>query len=173
MEKVLLAIDGISPNKKAFQYALELCRRIQAELTILQIIRPQNYRRYLKAAADRTRRAKKKLDSTWMAAAFAEAGEPEMAEQIRRQALADLNRLLPESKVARINCEISLSSGNPEKEIVRYVNRHREVVLTVLDDAGNDRRASFSNSRAKQNARAANLMDGLATPLVMIRGSAL
>jgi hypothetical protein len=96
-----------------------------------------------------------------------------MAEQIRRQALADLNRLLPESKVARINCEISLSSGNPEKEIVRYVNRHREVVLTVLDDAGNDRRASFSNSRAKQNARAANLMDGLATPLVMIRGSAL
>ena len=38
MEKVLLAIDGIYPNRKILEYAVDLCKRIKAELNILQVI---------------------------------------------------------------------------------------------------------------------------------------
>ncbi|MBW2197633.1 MAG: universal stress protein, partial [Deltaproteobacteria bacterium] len=48
MEKVLLAIDGMTPDRKAFRYAIALCKRIRAELSIFQIIRPQYYREYKK-----------------------------------------------------------------------------------------------------------------------------
>ena len=32
MQKVLLAIDGIHPDHKVFDYAVQLCKRIKAEL---------------------------------------------------------------------------------------------------------------------------------------------
>ena len=53
MIKKLLAIDGITPDKKAFNYAVELCTRIKAELNILQIIRLQNLGGFLAKAKSR------------------------------------------------------------------------------------------------------------------------
>ena len=32
MKKVLLTIEGMTPDQKAFQYAVDLCKRIRAEL---------------------------------------------------------------------------------------------------------------------------------------------
>ena len=48
MKKILLAVDGISPDPKAFRYAVELCKRIKAELNVFQIIDPGKYSEYLK-----------------------------------------------------------------------------------------------------------------------------
>ena len=48
MKKVLLAIDGITPDSKIFHYAVDLCMRMKAELKVFQIIRPENYSKYLK-----------------------------------------------------------------------------------------------------------------------------
>lgn len=44
MKKVLLAVVGNAPNPTTFQYAVQLSRRIQAELDVLQLVRPRDAR---------------------------------------------------------------------------------------------------------------------------------
>ena len=83
MEKVLLAIDGMIPEQKAFRYAVALCKRIKAELGIFQIIRPQYYREYKKKIRNKASIAKKFFEGSMMAATFAEAGEFDTAKEIR------------------------------------------------------------------------------------------
>ena len=46
MKKVLLAIDGIKPDVKAFRYALQMCKRIKAELNVLHLIGPHPSENY-------------------------------------------------------------------------------------------------------------------------------
>jgi hypothetical protein len=59
-----------------------------------------------------------------------------------------------------------MKSGNPEKEIVSYVNDHRNVVLTIYDvsDQGADQNANISE---KKNALA-KITKGLSVPLVTV-----
>ena len=64
MEKVLLAIDGITPDEKAFYYAVELCSRIKAELNVLQIIRSQNANNLLDKAITKAKHAKLFFEGT-------------------------------------------------------------------------------------------------------------
>jgi len=42
MKQVLLAIDGDIPTDSVFQYAVGLCRRIQAQLNILQFVKKKS-----------------------------------------------------------------------------------------------------------------------------------
>ncbi|MDH3567158.1 MAG: universal stress protein, partial [Desulfobacteraceae bacterium] len=79
MEKVLLAIDGMTPDRKAFRYAVALCKRIRAELSIFQIIRPQYYREYKKKILKKGLFARTFVEGSMVAATFAEAGEHETA----------------------------------------------------------------------------------------------
>ncbi len=47
MKQILLAINGNSPTALAFQYAVDLCKRIKAELKVLQFIRKKRVERCL------------------------------------------------------------------------------------------------------------------------------
>ncbi len=166
MEKVLLAIDGMTPNRKAFRYAVELCKRIRAELSIFQIIRPQYYREYKKKIRKKSLLARKFVEGSMMAATFAEAGEHETALDIMAEASKEIKSLLKESEEAGVHYHFSMKSGNPEKEIVSYVNDHRNVVLTIYDvsDQGADQNANISE---KKNALA-KITKGLSVPLVTV-----
>ena len=136
MKKVLLTIDGMTPDQKAFHYAVSLCKRISAELSIFQIIRPRNYRKYMKKIRKNALIAKKVVENSMVAATFAEAEERETALDIMAVGSKQIKHLLQESEKEGIHCRFSMTSGNPEKEIVEYVNGHRDVILTIYDAFG-------------------------------------
>ena len=168
MEKVLLAIDGIHPDQKAFGYALQLCRRIKAELSIFQIIRPQTYRRYLKKIRQNTDQARQYFESAMVAATFAEAGEHETAQEIMAEASAYVSQLLPASQAAGVACNLTVVAGNPVKEIVKYLRAHRDVVLAIYDAADH-----ATGLVRLQPAVPGRIQHQLSVPLVVVNNSKL
>ena len=133
MKKVLLSIDSMTPDRKAFHYAVALCKRIKAELNIFQIIRPRYYRNYMNKIRKNSLLAKKVMESAMVAATFAEAGEHETALDMMAGASKQIEHLLQESEKAGVHCRFSIKAGDPEKEIIEYVNDHRDVILTIYD----------------------------------------
>lgn len=168
MEKVLLAIDGVTPDQKAFQYAVELCLRIKGELNVLQIIGQQKSAGCLAAIKNKASQAKQYIEGSMMAAAFAEAGEYETADELMAEARKNINKLLPESEKAGIPCHVTMKSGDAEKEIVSYVREHKDVVITVYDAADVATRPSAPK---KKNALQA-LLKALPIPIVMVQADA-
>jgi len=166
MKKVLLAIDGMTPDRKAFRYAVALCERIRAELSIFQIIRPQYYREYKKKIRKKGLLARKFVEGSMVAATFAEAGEHETALDIMAEASKEIKHLLSESERSGVHCHFSIKSGNPEKEIVDYVNDHRDVVLTIYDVSDQDVNRTANNSKKKNEL--AKITKGLSVPLVTV-----
>ena len=85
---------------------------------------------------------------------------------IMTQVSKEIKRLLKESEEAGVHYHFSMKSGNPEKEIVDYVNDHRNVVLTIYDvsEQGADQNANISE---KKNALA-KITKGLSVPLVTV-----
>ena len=166
MEKVLLAIDGITPDKKAFDYAVELCSRIKAELNVLQIIRTKNANSFLEKAIHKAAHAKLFFEGTMMATAFAEAGEHETADDLMNQALKNIKKLLPESEKSGISCHLTMKSGNPREEIVRFVQEHKGVVIAVYDPTG-EKEQNTSDQKIKKMIR--SITDAIPIPLVMVQ----
>jgi nucleotide-binding universal stress UspA family protein len=167
MQKVLLAVDGIKPTEKAFRYAVELCQRLRAELRVVQVIRPGQCNKYLKKIRTGAYRAKCFIENSMVAATFAEAGEHEMAREIMALARKNVNRLLPESERAGVSCHLSMTSGRPGKEIVRYVKEHRDVVLTIYDTAPEEN--SARGIAAEEGDAPVEIKELLSIPLVVMR----
>ena len=164
MKQVLLTIDGMTPDQKAFHYAVALCKRIRAELSIFQIIRPRYYRNYMKKIRKNALIAKKVMESAMVAATFAEAGEHVTALDIMAEASKQIEHLLQESEKAGVHCRFSIKSGDPEKEIVKYVNDHREVILTIYDAFDVNGTVDIS----EKNNTFAKIKRNLSVPLVTV-----
>ena len=164
MKKVLLAIDGIVPDQKVFQYAIQLCKRIKAELNVFQIINPQNFSEYLKKVRQSAGNARSYFSSAMMAVTFAEAGEHDTAEEIMAVALKNYQRLLPESEKEGVQCHFSMKSGAPDQEIIDYVNAHRDVVDAIYDAA----RHENDKPKQKKKTTPGRIRRKLAVPLVVI-----
>ena len=167
MEKVLLAIDGITPDRKVFRYAVQLCKRIKADLNVLQIIRPRNYTKYIKKIRERTNYARNYFEGSMIAATFAEAGEHDTANAMMSEARRNINKLLPESEKAGIQYQLTMKSGDPNKEIIEYVNAHRDVVLTIYDASLEDRKGT--RGVKKQQGVPRKIKQKLAVPLVVVQ----
>lgn len=166
MKKVLLTIDGITPDQKAFRYAVALCKRIRADLNIFQIIRPRYYREYMKKVQKKTFLARKFMEGSMVAATFAEAGEHETALDMMTEASNEIKRLLSESEKSGVHCHFSITSGIPEKEIINYVNDHRDVVLTIYD--ASDQNANRTVNVSEKKNVLAKMKRELCIPLVMV-----
>jgi len=166
MEKVLLAIDGVTPDQKTFRYAVELCTRIKAELDVLQVIRSKNLAGYLAKAKNKANQARLFFEGTMMAATFAEAGEHETADDLMNEALKNINKLLPESENSGIACHLTMKSGDPKEEIVRFVQENKDVVIAVYDPPGE--KASTRGDRKIQKF-IQSITDVLPIPLVMVQ----
>ena len=168
MEKVLLAIDGISPSKQIFRYAVQLCQRIRAQLNVLQIISPQEPIEYLKKVRKGASHTSRYFERSMVAATFGEAGEHEMAKDLMAQALENLNQFLLESEEAGIQCQLTLKPGYPAKEILNYVKTHHDVVLAIYDGGeGDNRRHGVSREKPPVPRE---ITQNLSIPLVVIRG---
>jgi len=138
MRKILLAINGIQPNRRVFSYAVKLCKQLKAVLLVLQVVDPGGPGDRLGVIGRKARWAMKILEDSMSAAAFAEAGEHETAHAMMVEARKKINDLLPETASAGIQCHFTMKAGAPEREIVRYARRHRDIVLTVYDRAASD-----------------------------------
>ena len=167
MKKVLLAIDGMAPDKKTFHYTVQLCRRIKAELNVLQVISPKNYGRYLSEARKKAKPAIRYMEGSLMAVAFAEAGEHETAEALMSEALRNLKQLLPESEKEGVRYHLTMKAGNLKREIIRYLNEHRDVVLTIYD--AHQRKGADSSFARRYGSLTKEIQKALSMPLVVIR----
>lgn len=160
-----MAIDGITPDQKVFQYAIELCKRIKADLNIFQIVNPVNYKEYLKELRKSTKQAGKYMESTMAAVAFAEAGEHETALDIMAEASKNTGRLLPEVEKAGVQCKYFIKSGDSDKEIIDYVDTHRDVVLAIYDASVSMKRLK---GRKKKTVRPLKIKEKLPIPMVVV-----
>ncbi|MBW1694569.1 MAG: universal stress protein [Deltaproteobacteria bacterium] len=166
MKKVLLAIDGITPDQKVFQYAIQFCKRIKAELNVFQIINPRNLSEYLKKVKKGAKSAGGYFSSTMVAATFAEAGEHETAQEIMSAAKENYNRLLSETDKEGVTCHYSMKSGAPDKEIINYVNAHRDIVVAIYDEARHEN--DKPKIIRKKKTTPGRIRHKLAIPLVVI-----
>ncbi len=168
MEKVLLAIEGLAPDRSTFSYALALCKRMRADLDILQILSPRSYGKYLKKVKKGVRHARNVFENAMVAVTFAEAGQHDIAEQIKKQAYDNLYHLIPEPERDGISYHLTLKSGNPGEEIVRYVCDHRDVVLTIYDASGVKNEQECLPGGKKDGIP--QIAEKLPTPLVLKKG---
>jgi nucleotide-binding universal stress UspA family protein len=165
MNKVLLAIDGTTHSPKGFQYALQLCQWVKAEMEILQVVSPQKFRSYLDKVQKGADNARRYFESSFAAAAFAEAGEHETAEHILADAKKETESLLSESKEAGIQCHLTFKTGNPKEEIADYVKKHREIILTIYDE---DSEEPGTAEGASPKSTYRRMLNKLKVPLVVI-----
>jgi nucleotide-binding universal stress UspA family protein len=169
MKKILLAIGSMPPDQKALQFALKFCRPIRAGLDVVHIIRQRGYRRYLKKIKTGLRQMNSLFEDAMVSVTFSEAGEHDMAEALRD--FAGNNFKDPGPNLARtpIDYHFVVTPGDPEEEIIRYVEKHPDVVLTIYDTppASGGLRWSADN---QQRALARRIGSKLATPLVFVRG---
>jgi len=103
MSKILLVIDHLGPDVKAFHYATHLCRSIRTELAILQIA----------VATNGT--GKIMRQDTW-----APADDR-------------LDQLITEAENEGIRCSVTVKTGRSDNEIIRYVDTHKDILLAIYD----------------------------------------
>jgi hypothetical protein len=168
MKKILLAIEGVAPDRSTFNYAVALCKRMRAGLEILQVLSPSSYRNYLEKVKNGARHAKSVFEDAMVAVTFAEAGQHDIVEQMKRQACDNLDRLIPEQERGGIEYHLTLKPGNPDDEIVRYVCDHRDVVLTIYDGSGGKDQQECRPEKRRNKIPA--IAQKLPTPLVLRRG---
>lgn len=169
MEKVLLAIDGISPSKQILHYAVQLSQRIRAQLNVLEIISPNRSKEYIHRVRRVANHTKRYFERSMVAATFAEAGEHEMAQELTAQALENLNQLLPESEKAGMASRLTLKPGHFAEEILKYVETHRDVVLAICDGTQGE---DLTGRVLRKNTPAPReIIQNLSIPLVVIRGT--
>ncbi len=167
MEKILLAIDGIAPDSRIFNYTVALCRRMCAGLDVLQILGPRRCRKYLQKAMQSALNVRSVFEDTMVAVTFAEAGQHDIAEQLKLKAFENIDRLIPKSEKDGIDYHLTLKSGNADEEIVRYVCNHRDVVLTIYDASGAKDECNGASGKKMNAVR--QVGQKLSTPLVIMR----
>ena len=168
MNKILLAIEGLNPDRSTFNYAVSLCKRMRASLEILQILSPRAYRKTLQKVKRGARHAKIVFEDAMVAVTFAEAGQHDIVEQMKIQACKNMDHLMPPPEREGIEYHLMLKPGNPDDEIVRYVSDHRDVVLTIYDASGIKDEQEY-RPKKKRN-KIPEIAEKLPTPLVLRRG---
>jgi len=101
--KVLLAIGGSHLNKDAFRYAVNLCRRMDASLDVLQVIRERP------------------------------ADTPESLRVSLARHSEEIEELLRKVRGNRVPVRVSVTVGDVDKEIYSHAKDNREVVAVVFD----------------------------------------
>lgn len=123
MKKILLVIDGVTPDKRTFRYAVQLCKEINAELNVLQIIRQKKPVSCRLCVCQKTGPADVQAGNGGYETSGIESSSA--SERIRR--------FLPESEYEGVRCRVIVKSGNPDQEIVNYIDTHWDVVIAVYD----------------------------------------
>lgn len=134
MKEILLAITAASPTEEALKYSLALAQRLKAKLDVLQVVSPsvaKGWRGVWRGLSKGSRL----FEGAMVAAAFAESGEPDTATQLERLISRTVETMRRDAAMSEgaVNIEVTCKVGDPEREIVRFVESRRDVVLAVYD----------------------------------------
>jgi hypothetical protein len=116
-KKILLAIDKAAPENRAFLYAVELCRHLGAELSILQVLG--------------------KRGSGPLGTVFPRTN-PDRVPLAPPSTLgvtpgSDGGYYLKDWEYGGQRCSLQVKWGVPQLEIAKYLEAHREVVIAIDD----------------------------------------
>ena len=165
MKTILLAVDDKRLDAKAFEFALQLCRRLEAGLDILHIVRPIG-ESGLKKIASKLRLTGKAFEKAMVAATFAEAGMPETAKSMCQEAVETVDRLTPLDTKAPVEYRSLFTEEGSGEVLSRYIGEHRNVVLTVYDSS---RTAAGDAKRPEGgHGRLTGPLPVLPTPVVLV-----
>nr|NJM00907.1 hypothetical protein [Desulfobacula sp.] len=165
MKQVLLAIDGNIPTEPVFQYAVGLCRRIQAELNILQFVKPETLSRCISMTRKKAGRLGKLLEDSFAGVAFAEEGVPHLAVEFLPDVSDSLKKLI-KGDSSGIPFKVAAGRGNFEKELLNYIDAHQDIVLTVFDPSTGPQSGTGASFRTMET-----LKKKLGIPLVVVKTS--
>jgi hypothetical protein len=165
MKTILLAVDDKRLDAKAFEFALQLCRRLEAGLDILHIVRPIG-ESGLKKIANKLRRTSEAFEKAMVAATFAEAGLPETAKTMCQEAMETVDRLTPPDTKAPVDYRPLVTEEGSGEVLSRYIGEHRNVVLTVYDYP----RATEGDAKRSggKPGRSSEPLPALPTPVVLV-----
>lgn len=170
MKTVLFAVDHMTPDQKALDYALTLCRRLLAKLDVLHIIQaPENPSRYLKTLKTGVLLARDAFENAMVKATYAEAGVPDPEQALKAAAYDQFKRMLPENADAGIEYHCVVTGENTDTVIERYVHGHRNVVLAVFDPQPRSSASDGQKKVARTPGR--RVMPKLAIPLVRVKNT--
>jgi len=162
MKQILLAINGDIPTKTVFQYSVDLCNRIRAELNILQFIKSGSLTRRLTDTHKKVGRLGKFLEDSFAGVAFAEAGSFSMADEMLSGVSDPLRELIKNSQT-RVPFKVAFSHESLETELSSYIDQHQDIVLTIFDPATDIRKHP-----QKYLATMAQIKKKLCIPLVTV-----
>ncbi len=163
MKQVLLAIDGAMPTITVFQYAVGLCRRIGAELNILQFLQEARVSCRLGETRGKVGRLGRLLEDSFAGVAFAEEGLFKMADSLSVNVSDPLKELI-ETSPNPVRVKASVSAGRPETDLSNYVDTHQDVVLTIFDPS-----VDQSRLPGLRRTMIKNIRKNLKVPLVVVR----
>lgn len=167
MKTILLAVDGMAPNKKALDYALAICKPVRAGLDVLQIIRPSGVSAGLGRFEKQVHRVRHAFENAMVTATYAEAGAPELAGNLERKAARKFKRLLPLHPNTAVDYHCMVSGEDPDRLLMRYVDEHRSIIMAIYDTLRIKRKAVAGS--VGQNRIVGRLLDGLSVPFVFVR----
>ena len=133
MKKVLFAFNGLQPGKGLFRYAVQFCRKMKADLLILQVVPPGFCQGAKKTLKESLERAQNRIDDTLVSAALAEAGAADAARGVLLAGRKHIERLLPRADAKAVVRSFEQKVGDPDQEIYTYVRNHPDIVLTIYD----------------------------------------
>lgn len=170
MKTVLFAVDHMTPDQKALNYALTLCRRMLARLDVLHIIQsPEIQARYLNTLKSKVRSARDAFENAMIKATYAEAGVRDPESVLKAAAYDEFKRMLPKDANAGIDYHCIVTGEATDTVIERYVHGHRNVVLTVFDP---EPRLSLSaNNKNVDRTTGRRVLPKLAIPLVRVKNA--
>ncbi len=162
MKQILLAINGETPSKNAFQYAVELSKRIRAELNILRFVEKGKLADHLLTTRKKAAHLGRFLEDSFVDVAFAEERVGLDAEKVLADVSDPLKDLLADDKDG-VPLKLTLSGGDPEDDIGRFVESHQDVILTILDSSRG------AAPLKKKKDRIEKLKKILGVPLVVVK----
>jgi len=140
MKEILLVASGSIMSTSAFHYAVDLCRRMNAQLLILLFI-PRKPAASCRLIPDLNSKKRQTADAS-----------------------AAVKDLLSRSQNSDLPYKISLSTREPEKELPDFIDTHLEIVLTVFDPSlGRPSRISQKRKPVKR------IKKMLSVPLVVVK----
>ena len=165
MKTVLLAIAGETPNRKALRYAMELCREMKARLSVLQVINPSRHNRTAQFIVDCTKKIRATVEETMTAITFSEVDEPPPSEKRYANEKQETVQDSDHKKSGKLLEELIVKRGKASKEIVGYIRKNRDIVLTVYDPD------MESNEKMKQKRRTMpdSIKKNIDIPIVTVR----
>ena len=132
MKQVLLAINGEQPTFSVFQYAVDLCKRIDAKLSILQFLNEQKYKTNFSSTKKKVKRIGRFLENSFADIALAEEGSLFTTGETSDDVTSPLQKLLAAHKNLSLH-RVAFCGGNPEKDLPEFIEEHQGIVLTIFD----------------------------------------